>query len=221
MSHTQHQQKWPAWKLVRLFFLAAGVCLLGYVGYALLDAKLFQAYENRQFDMAVKRSSSSTEAVRAATIPVSSAPHDEVHLASGSVLGRIEISRIGVAVIVLEGTEAKTLRRSVGHITGTALPGEQGNIAIAGHRDTFFRGLRNIRQDDEVTLTTIHGSYLYRVDSMKIVDPEDLAVLKSTDESTLTLVTCYPFDFVGPAPKRFIVHAHRGQVLVGMAQVDR
>jgi sortase A len=109
----------------------------------------------------------------------------------------------------VEGTNGRTLRRAVGHVPGTALPGARGNIAITGHRDTFFRALRNIREGDEVTLTTLNGAYHYRIDSMKVVGAEDTEVLNHSDESILTLVTCYPFYFVGPAPKRFIVRAHR------------
>ena len=101
------------------------------------------------------------------------------------------------------------MRRAVGHIPGTPLPGQQGNVAIAGHRDTFFRALRNIRKDDEITLATLDGSYRYRVDSTKVVEPEDTQVLDDSHDKILTLVTCYPFDFVGVAPKRFIVRAHR------------
>jgi sortase A len=101
------------------------------------------------------------------------------------------------------------LRRAVGHIPGTALPSEHGNVGISGHRDTFFRPLRNIRQDDEITLATLNGAYRYRVDTIQVVGPEDIKVLDSTTESMLTLVTCYPFYFVGPAPQRFIVRAHR------------
>ena len=129
--------------------------------------------------------------------------------ALGSVLGRLEIGRIGIAAMIVEGTNGRTLRRAVGHVPGTALPGERGNIAITGHRDTFFRALRNIREGDEVTLTTLNGAYHYRIDSMKVVGAEDTEVLNHSDESILTLVTCYPFYFVGPAPKRFIVRAHR------------
>jgi len=111
--------------------------------------------------------------------------------------------------MIMEGTDGRTLRRAVGHIRGTPLPGEQGNVAIAGHRDTFFRPLRNILQDDEITLTTLNGSYRYLVDSTQVVPPEDTQVLDNSDDTTLTLVTCYPFYFVGPAPKRFIVRAHK------------
>jgi sortase A len=124
-------------------------------------------------------------------------------------LGRIEISSIGLAAMILEGTDRRTLRRAVGHIPGTPLPGQPGNVVITGHRDTFFRGLRNIHKDDEITLTTLNGSFRYRVDSTRVVEPEDTRVLDHSDGAILTLVTCYPFYYVGPAPKRFVVRAHR------------
>jgi sortase A len=109
----------------------------------------------------------------------------------------------------MEGTDRKTLRRAVGHIPTTPLPGQPGNVVITGHRDTFFRGLRNIHKDDEITLTTLHGIYRYRVELTEVVQPQDIAVLGPSKDSILTLVTCYPFYYVGPAPKRFIVRAHR------------
>jgi len=111
--------------------------------------------------------------------------------------------------MILEGVDHETLRRGVGHIPGTALPGEPGNIALAGHRDTFFRALRNIRKDDEITLETLDGSYRYRVDLIQIVAPDQTGVLDNSGEPTLTLVTCYPFSFVGAAPQRYIVRARR------------
>ena len=111
--------------------------------------------------------------------------------------------------MIMEGTDGRTLRRGVGHISGTALPGEQGNVAIAGHRDTFFRPLRNIHVDDEITLTTLKGIYRYRVESEKLVEPEDMSVLDNSTDDVLTLVTCYPFYYVGRAPQRFIVRAAR------------
>lgn len=109
----------------------------------------------------------------------------------------------------MEGTDNRTLRHAVGHVPRTALPGQQGNVAIAGHRDTFFRGLRNVRLDDEITLTASNGTHRYRVDSMLVVEPREVWVLEDTGEAILTLVTCYPFNFVGPAPQRFIVRARR------------
>jgi len=111
--------------------------------------------------------------------------------------------------MILEGVEEGTLHLAVGHIPGTSLPGQPGNVALAGHRDTFFRALRNIRKDDEITLTTLAGSYSYQVDSTKVVEPEDTEVLDNGDGDILTLVTCYPFSFVGSAPRRFIVRARR------------
>ena len=187
----------------RWLFLALGIAALVYVGYSLLDATLFQAYQGLRLDRALKDAPASP-----ATLLPSSDPDRRASVARGVAFGRIEISRIGVAVIMVEGTDEVSLQRAVGHVSGTALPGEQGNVGIAGHRDTFFRALRNIRQDDDVTLTTITGSYRYRVDSIKVVAPENGDVLINSGGSVLTLVTCYPFYFVGSAPKRFIVRAH-------------
>jgi sortase A len=204
--------KQPVLRWARWLFLALGVAALGYVGLSLLDAKLFQAYENWRLNQAVKNPRRSSAIAQSQALPASPSSRNEVHgatVALGSALGRIEISRIGVGVVIVEGTDGRNLQRAVGHITGTALPGEQGNVAIAGHRDTFFRALRDIRQDDEVTLTTLNGSYRYHVDWMKVVAAEDTDVLNDSGESILTLVTCYPFYFVGPSPKRFVVRAHR------------
>jgi LPXTG-site transpeptidase (sortase) family protein len=126
---------------------------------------------------------------------------------TGSPIGRLQIPSIDLSVIVLEGTGRWTLNRAVGHIDGTALPGESGNVGIAGHRDSFFRGLRNISENDKITLTTLEGTYQYRVNDIEIVTPSDVRVLNPTPQPSLTLVTCYPFYFVGDAPKRFIVKA--------------
>jgi sortase A len=109
----------------------------------------------------------------------------------------------------MEGTRSATLRHAIGHIAGMALPGQSGNVGLAGHRDTFFRPLRNIRQDDIITVTTPSGMFRYRVMSTVVVKPENVEVLDDTREEVLTLVTCYPFYFAGPAPDRFIVRAER------------
>jgi sortase A len=183
-------------------FLVVGVLILGYCGFVLLDAKLYQAYQTRRFQQQMKD-------LRPAIAGDDSVQELSFHPSTVGVLGQIEITRIGLAAMILEGTDDRTLRRAVGHIPGTALPGRQGNVAIAGHRDTFFRALRNVRQDDEITLTTFAGSYRYRVASTQVVEPEDTQVLDNSGDDTLTLVTCYPFYFVGPAPTRFIVRAQR------------
>jgi LPXTG-site transpeptidase (sortase) family protein len=125
------------------------------------------------------------------------------------MIGRIAIPRLRVRAVVKEGIDDKTLRRAVGHVPETVRPGVPGNVGLAGHRDSFFRGLRNVRKDDRIVLETLDGKYEYTVESMKIVMPTDVHVLAPTEESILTLVTCYPFNFVGNAPKRYIVRARQ------------
>ncbi len=200
----------------RYLFFMIGILALGYCGFALLDAKLYQTYQTWGFERALKGSkppAASSERLRPSPPPTGSPEADHASLRAamprGSSLGRIEISKLGLAAMIAEGTDEGTLRRAVGHIPGTPLPGQQGNVVIAGHRDTFFRALRNIRKDDEITLTTLRGSYHYRVESTTVVKPQDTEVLDSSSEGILTLVTCYPFYFVGAAPKRFIVRALR------------
>jgi sortase A len=127
--------------------------------------------------------------------------------ASGTVFGKLTIPRLRLSAIVLEGSGNSELMRGPGHITGTSLPGDGGNVGLAGHRDTFFRPLRFIRSGDEINLTSKDEEYRYQVVSTEIVNPGDVRVLYPTGQETLTLVTCYPFDFVGAAPQRFIVRA--------------
>ena len=110
---------------------------------------------------------------------------------------------------MLSGTDDYTLDRAVGHIEDTAQPGADGNSGIAGHRDGFFRGLKDIIPGDVIELDTLQGKDVYRVERTWIVNPEDVSVLDPTSAPALTLVTCYPFYFVGSAPKRFIVRAVR------------
>jgi sortase A len=210
------ENPWIRWSRYLLF--AVGILALGYAGFALLDARLYQADQSRRFQQELNRLKpsiiSGDSLLASSTLPAPAKENlltaEPIYIAgSGRTLGRIEIKTIGLAAMILEGTDAQTLRRAVGHIPGTPLPGQRGNVAITGHRDTFFRPLRNIREDDEIRLTTLSGSYRYGVDSIKVVEPENMEVLGDSEDSILTLVTCYPFYFVGPAPKRFIVRAHR------------
>jgi len=127
--------------------------------------------------------------------------------AEGSLVGRIDIPRLDLSAVVFEGTSDDTLARGVGHLRGSAGPGERGNLVLAGHRDTFFRELRNIRQGDQVTILGPHGEFEYQVESTTIVEPYQTEVLKPGDGATLTLITCYPFRYIGNAPERFIVRA--------------
>jgi LPXTG-site transpeptidase (sortase) family protein len=128
--------------------------------------------------------------------------------AAGSPIGRLNIPSIDLSVMVLNGTDEWVLNQAVGRIEGTALPGKSGNLGIAGHRDRHFRVLRKIREGDEITLTTTQGTFRYGVANTQIVNPADTRVLKPSSQPCLTLVTCYPFYYVGNAPKRFIVKAH-------------
>lgn len=187
----------------RLCF-ALGLGSMGLCAALLAQTWFFQAYENWAFEQELEGA------------PVSySAFLTQVHAPSlgfdgaggGSIVGRIEIQRIGLKAMILEGVSQRTLALAVGHVPGTALPGSAGNVGIAGHRDTFFRGLRGVQPGDRIILTTLNGAYEYRVKSCEVVTPRDTQVLAATKEPWLTLVTCYPFHYLGPAPERFIVHA--------------
>lgn len=216
LKRRPHQRRTQAvlrWS--RYFFFAVAILALGYVGYALADANLYQAYEAWRFERALKSvepAAGSVEQVHPSPLPaLAGADHARIESAApkGSSLGQIAISSIGLTAMIEEGDDRKTLRRAVGHLPGTPLPGQQGNVVLAGHRDTFFRPLRNIHKGDEITVTTLDGSYRYRVNFTEVVEPHDTEVLDNSDQAVLTLVTCYPFYFVGPAPKRFIVRASR------------
>jgi LPXTG-site transpeptidase (sortase) family protein len=123
------------------------------------------------------------------------------------VVGRLVIPRLDVDAIIRQGTDELTLRRALGHIPETALPGRKGNFVVTGHRDTFFRPLRHIRKDDEILAITSDEIHTYRVYQVSVVNPDYVHVLRPTSEPECTLVTCFPFDYVGSAPRRFIVHA--------------
>ena len=123
------------------------------------------------------------------------------------VFGRIEIPRLGISTLIAEGTGPKQLDRAVGHVPTTAFPGQPGNCALAGHRDSFLHGLGELRENDVIRIDTLQGTYTYEVEWGKVVGPRQVNVLDATDEPALTLVTCYPFHAVGPAPERFVVRA--------------
>jgi sortase A len=128
---------------------------------------------------------------------------------SKGLIGRLTIPRLSLTAMVREGSQDTTLRLALGHIPGTAFPGQNGNVGVAGHRDTLFRGLREIRNKDVIQFETLEGRYVYQVESTEIVKPRDVRVLHSRAHSELTLVTCYPFSYVGTAPDRFIVKARQ------------
>lgn len=128
-------------------------------------------------------------------------------LAAGDPVGRLAIPALGVEGAVQHGNTSTVLRRAIGHLPGTALPGEGGHVVLAGHRDSFFRELRRAHRGQEITLRTPGGEHVYRIDGLRIVGPRDVEVIAPTDSERLTLITCYPFDYVGAAPRRFIVTA--------------
>jgi sortase A len=187
-------------------FAAVGILTIGYWACGSANAVLFQRKEAQHFarevetqvafEAAGERSASSLEVEP-------QAPQE------GAVMANLAIPRIGFSIMVVEGDKEGDLKLAIGHIPGTALPGKPGNIGIAGHRDTFFRPLRLISKDDVIVITTLHEVDRYKVVSTKIVGPDDVRVLYPTGRDTLTLVTCYPFYYVGPAPERFIVRAER------------
>jgi LPXTG-site transpeptidase (sortase) family protein len=126
----------------------------------------------------------------------------------GGVFGVMEVPRLGLSVVVFEGSGDDVLGRGAGHVLESATLAAIGNVVLAGHRDTFFRPLRNIRVGDVIKVRTVSAERTYVVESTRVVTPSDIGVLDPTPEPVLTLVTCYPFRYVGPAPDRFIVRAH-------------
>jgi sortase A len=175
-------------RLAFYIFLAVGLVAVGYAGYIIADARTYQAIQLRKF---------------AHDVPIV-----EPHLPGiGERVGEIDIPRLALKAIILQGDSSQVLRRGVGHLPGTPMPGEWGNVGLAGHRDSFFRSLRHIRPGDMITLRTLKGQFQYRVESTRVVSPANIEVLAATDKRELTLVTCFPFNYVGAAPHRFVVRA--------------
>jgi len=231
MAMKRHHSRWAEYGL-----LFIGLIALDCYIWVNLDSSFFQAYESWSFDRQMAGQPASwlrfiegqlgiktdagrgraepgrTEAPRAEGGAAASAARPRSGLKSRpqplAVIGRIAVPRLQLSAMVREGVGDDILRRAVGHIPSTALPGEPGNVAFAGHRDTFFRKLRDIRKSDKIVVSTLQGDFDYQVESVKIVTPKDISVLNpSPGEQELTLVTCYPFNYIGSAPKRFIVRA--------------
>jgi sortase A len=205
MVARQPLQRILRWTQYGLFAAAAATLL--YCGFVLTDTWMFQNRERHHLERLLAERHAANGGGHPGASPAST--NNPPPAAVDGLIGRIEIARLGLSAIVVEGTDRITLRRAVGHIAGTALPGRLGNVGLAAHRDTFFRPLRSIRRNDVITLTTLRGEYRYRVVSTKVVPPSEISVLNPSENEVLTLVTCYPFYFVGPAPTRFIVRAER------------
>jgi sortase A len=194
-------------RILERLLIIIGIVCLGYFVYVTAETALYQAYETRELD-AILASAPEPRPVATTSVDVPLAPlPPRAEPRSGSLLGRLEIPRLHVSAIVRAGSDARTLRLAIGHIGGTALPGERGNVGLAAHRDTFFRRLGEIRVDDQVRLVTRDGTFTYRVEGTRVVEPQDVWVLDQTTDPALTLITCYPFRYIGSAPQRFIVRA--------------
>ena len=175
--------------------------LLG--GVACLAWPALAAIRAERFEDAARRELAGMVAVAARPDRPSAAAVPE------QLLGLLDIPRIGLSVAVIEGEDAATLAVAAGHLAATPLPWQAGNAAIAGHRDTFFRPLQQVKVGDAVQLATLRGTFTYEVRRVRVVGPRDLSVLDPSQEAALTLITCYPFRYVGAAPLRFVVQAAR------------
>jgi len=205
--------------ILERWLLAGGLVLLTIFTAGLLHRRVSSGLALREFDRA-----RTAAAAGVRNDPLRLGGEQEVHFSlwsekrarayresllshTGSPLAVLRIGRLNIRVPVFEGTDELVLNRGVGWIAGTARPGETGNIGIAGHRDGFFRGLKDAALGDEVELSTLRGTSVYTTDRFEIVNPDNVGVLRSRGMPSLTLVTCYPFYFVGDAPQRFILHA--------------
>lgn len=217
-------------RLIERGLIGAGLVLLGLWGAARLHGWILGRSDLRRFEEARAESRTRVTGPAAPAPPVEVPPKttalvtgpadftrwsesriraykESLPRSTDAPLAVLRIPRIGLEVAVLEGTDDLTLNRAVGHIGGTALPGEPGNVGIAGHRDGFFRGLKDVTPGDAVELALPSGDERYTVAEIRIVGPSDVSVLDPTSGKTITLVTCYPFYYVGAAPKRFILTA--------------
>jgi LPXTG-site transpeptidase (sortase) family protein len=207
-------------------FLFAGLIAVDYFIWVNAVSSLSQDYESWSFEQDLRGKPASLqgfvhqrwnlfrglpektdETNSPGTAPAAPFPAEPSRPAAQAVIGRVDIPRLKLSVTVREGVDTGTLRRAVGHVPSTALPGEAGNVALAGHRDTYFSPLEHIQSGDHIEVETRQGVYEYVVDSTQIVSPKDVWVLRATNHPTLTLVTCFPFHYFGSAPRRFIVRA--------------
>lgn len=194
-TNNARQSKTIILRAAYYLFLTSGIVGLTYACYLFVSAHNYQTREQVAF-----------EDSRGKHVNRSDGPQPVIE---GGVIGEMEVPRLGLRVIVVEGDSSEILDRAVGHLPGTALPGEAGNVALAGHRDTFFRPLKGILPGDEITLKTPAGDFQYSVESTTVVPPTAIEVLQPSGGRILTLVTCFPFYYVGSAPNRFIVRARQ------------
>jgi sortase A len=197
VAMNQEGEEISRWVLRAAYYalLVVGIMALGYAGYSVLDLYWYQGAETSKFE---------TVSVPAKPLAIEVTP-----IVDGGVIGEIEVPRLGVKAIVVQGDSARLLRRAVGHLRETPLPGEVGNVALAGHRDGLFRPLRDVRPGDTITLRTPGREFQYKVEWTAVVPPTAVQVIQPTSEPALTLITCFPFYYVGAAPERFVVRARK------------
>ena len=184
--------------VVRHWLATLGEWLLVGLGVGCLGVYAYETVEARRF-----------QAERAAEFARAAQAYAPVRVRAGGLVGMLDVPRLKLTAPVIEGDDETTLKRAAGHLPDTPLPWEQGNTAIAGHRDGLFRPLKDIRVGDEIRFRSSRDEFRYRVTDTAIVKPDDVSVLKPRQTASLTLITCYPFYYVGDAPNRFIVHAER------------
>jgi sortase A len=179
----------PALRWLRRALILFGVACLSFYAIAIAQTAAYQRHAKAQIAVAIP-------------------PNVEQPLVQGELIGRVDIPRLQLSAAVAEGDDNATLGKAVGHLPDTPLPWQRtGNVGLAAHRDGLFRRLKDIRVDDEVRVVTSRGEYFYRVRTTRIVNPDDVWVLDPTPQPSVTLITCYPFSYIGHAPQRFIVQA--------------
>ena len=236
-SRTSRNAGVRAAQLIEAVLLLAGTICVGWFGYNWIASEVDQLWSNYSLnerlsghapsakgfvnqlmnggaDQNAASPSESADAGSRAEPQKEEPPDWPARIAGGEDIGRIEIPRLGISSIIRQGVDDKTLSRAVGHVPYTALPGQKGNVGLAAHRDSYFRELRDVRAGDIIRLVTPKGTFEYHVETLRIVHPTNVEVLDPTPNPSLTLVTCYPFNYVGHAPKRFIVRARQVETSV-------
>ena len=206
----------PKRNVGRYFLLILAIGCLGVFSYAYLSRSLYQTYQSWEFDRTQDHSAAPAITYSNEIIPVgrvARASRESVppskSPSSIDTIGRLSVPRLHLSVMVREGIDRHTLQLAVGHIPATALPGQAGNIGLAGHRDTFFRPLKDARARDIIHFSTARGDFQYEVESLMVVEPDNVEVLAPSSENMLTMVTCYPFSYIGTAPRRLVVRARQ------------
>jgi sortase A len=197
-------------RYVSWFLIVIGVLLVGYGAFDYFTAQVAQRRAAEAWTTGDRGNPQITRGEDEHPLPEDASPPIRPYFdpyRPGEMVAKLKLPHFDTPLFVVEGTDEKELRKGPGHMPGTALPGVDGNCVIAGHRDTHFRALKSIRKGDHVEIETKYGNFRYQVRSTQIVSPTNVASLHPTREGVLHLVTCYPFEYIGHAPKRMVVEA--------------